>query len=142
MEEVVLNCWVTETKDTRCESKISMMRKLRRRGVGTESGGRAAVVVPDGTLTGSGVAASIRRELLQEFNLYAIVQLPPGSFAPPMPRPLGLTSYSSTLREKLRAFGTTKSRHEAAGKQTHPREGALGFHGKAKPGVTTHQDGS
>jgi hypothetical protein len=31
---------------------------------------------------------------------------------------------------------------EAAGELTHPREGALGFHGKAKPGVTTHQDGS
>jgi type I restriction enzyme M protein len=47
-----------------------------------ERGGRAAVVVPDGTLFGEGVAALIKEELLKEFNLHTIVRLPQGVFAP------------------------------------------------------------
>jgi type I restriction enzyme M protein len=55
-----------------------MMRKLRR----TPKGGRAAVVVPNGTLFGDGVCARIKEELLKEFNLHTIVRLPNGVFAP------------------------------------------------------------
>ena len=44
--------------------------------------GRAAVVVPNGTLFGDGVCAVIKRELLTEFNLHTIVRLPNGVFAP------------------------------------------------------------
>jgi type I restriction enzyme M protein len=55
-----------------------IMRKLRR----TPKGGRAAVVVPNGTLFGDGVCARIKEELLKEFNLHTIVRLPSGVFAP------------------------------------------------------------
>lgn len=55
-----------------------IMRKLRR----TPAPGRAAVVVPNGTLFADGVAARIKEELLREFNLHTIVRLPNGVFAP------------------------------------------------------------
>ncbi len=55
-----------------------IMRKLRRK----PKSGRAAVVVPNGTLFGDGVCARIKQELLTEFNLHTIVRLPNGSFAP------------------------------------------------------------
>jgi len=55
-----------------------IMRKLRR----TPKHGRAAMVVPNGTLFGDGVAARIKEELLREFNLHTIVRLPTGVFAP------------------------------------------------------------
>src|SRR5438876_2843629 len=58
------------------------MRKLRRPGHGGARGGRAAVVVPNGTLFGDGVCARIKEELLKEFNLHTIVRLPNGVFAP------------------------------------------------------------
>jgi len=44
--------------------------------------GRAAVVVPNGTLFGDGVCARIKEELLKEFNLHTVVRLPNGVFAP------------------------------------------------------------
>jgi len=59
-----------------------IMRKLRRPGHGSEQGGRAAVVVPNGTLFGDGVCARIKEQLLTEFNLHTIVRLPNGVFAP------------------------------------------------------------
>jgi len=43
--------------------------------------GRAAVVVPNGTLFGD-VCARIKAQLLEEFNLHTIVRLPNGVFAP------------------------------------------------------------
>jgi type I restriction enzyme M protein len=55
-----------------------IMRKLRRQG----GNGRAAVVVPNGTLFGDGVCARIKEELLKKFNLHTIVRLPNGVFAP------------------------------------------------------------
>jgi len=55
-----------------------IMRKLRR----IPKPGRAAVVVPNGTLFGDGVCARIKEELLKEFNLHTIVRLPNGVFAP------------------------------------------------------------
>jgi len=58
-----------------------IMRKLRRPGRQSQ-GGRAAVVVPNGTLFGDGVCARIKEQLLKEFNLHTIVRLPNGVFAP------------------------------------------------------------
>ncbi len=55
-----------------------IMRKLKRQ----PKGGRAAVVVPNGTLFGDGVSARIKEDLLKEFNLHTIVRLPKGVFAP------------------------------------------------------------
>lgn len=59
-----------------------IMRKLKRPGHGSERGGRAAVVVPNGTLFGDGVCARIKEQLLKEFNLHTIVRLPNGVFSP------------------------------------------------------------
>ncbi len=58
-----------------------IMRKLRRP-VRGQTPGRAAVVVPNGTLFGDGVCAKIKEELLKEYNLHTIVRLPEGTFAP------------------------------------------------------------
>lgn len=54
-----------------------IMRRLKRKGKG-----RAAVVVPHGVLFGDGVAARIKADLLQKFNLHTVVRLPEGVFAP------------------------------------------------------------
>jgi type I restriction enzyme M protein len=64
-----------------------IMRKLRRPGQSGRPGGRAGVVVPNGTLSGDGVAARIKRELFTGFNLHTIVRLPDGVFAPYTPIP-------------------------------------------------------
>ena len=45
-------------------------------------GGRAAVVLPDGTLFGEGVKTKIKKLLLDECNLHTIVRLPNSVFAP------------------------------------------------------------
>ncbi len=59
-----------------------IMRKLKRPGHGSERGGRAAVVVPDGILAGDSVSARIKQELLTELNLHTVVRLPEGVFSP------------------------------------------------------------
>ncbi|NQY86179.1 MAG: N-6 DNA methylase [Colwellia sp.] len=47
-----------------------------------QDGGRAAVVLPDGTLFGEGVKTKIKKLLTKECNLHTIVRLPNGVFAP------------------------------------------------------------
>jgi len=65
-----------------------IMRKLRVAGAPVPGGkpatrgGRAAVVVPNGTLFGDGISAVIKEEMLKEFKLHTIVRLPQGVFAP------------------------------------------------------------
>lgn len=44
--------------------------------------GRAAVVLPDGTLFGEGVKTKIKKLLLEECNLHTLVRLPNSVFAP------------------------------------------------------------
>jgi type I restriction enzyme M protein len=44
--------------------------------------GRAAIVLPDGSLTGGGVKARIREKLLTDCNLHTIIRLPNTVFAP------------------------------------------------------------
>ena len=46
-----------------------MIRYLR-------DGGRAAIVLPDGSLTGDGVKERIREEFLKQCNVHTIVRLP------------------------------------------------------------------
>jgi len=79
-----------------------LMRKVRRPGLpspasargaggeGVSRAGRAAVVVPNGTLFGDGVCARIKAQLLEEFNLHTIVRLPNGVFSPYTPIPTNL----------------------------------------------------
>jgi type I restriction enzyme M protein len=45
-------------------------------------GGRAGIVLPDGTLFGEGVKTRIKEALLSECNLHTIVRMPNGVFSP------------------------------------------------------------
>nr|MBL0709394.1 N-6 DNA methylase [Colwellia sp.] len=47
-----------------------------------KDGGRAAVVLPDGTLFGEGVKTKIKKLLTEECNLHTIIRLPNGVFNP------------------------------------------------------------
>ncbi len=47
-----------------------------------KTGGRAAVVLPDGFLFGEGVKTTLKRSLIEECNLHTIVRLPNNVFAP------------------------------------------------------------
>lgn len=47
-----------------------------------KSGGRAGIVLPDGSLTGEGVKQRIREKLLRTCNLHTIIRLPNSVFQP------------------------------------------------------------
>jgi type I restriction enzyme M protein len=47
-----------------------------------KEGGRAAIVLPDGSLTGDGVKQRIRQKLLEDCNLHTIIRLPNSVFQP------------------------------------------------------------
>jgi type I restriction enzyme M protein len=94
-------------------------------------GGRAAIVLPDGTLFGEGIKTRIKRRLLEECNVHTIVRLPKGVFAPyttiktnilfftkgestkevwfyEHPYPEGYKSYSKTKPMRIEEFGPEK----------------------------------
>lgn len=73
-----------------------IMRKLR----ATPKPGRAAVVVPNGTLFGDGVCGRIKQELLTKFNLHTVIRLPNGVFAPYTPIPTNLLFFDRTGQTK------------------------------------------
>ncbi len=77
-----------------------IMRRLKKPRSGNENGGRAAIIVPNGTLFGDGVCARIKEDLLKEFNLHTIVRLPNGVFAPYTAIPTNLLFFDRS--------GTTK----------------------------------
>jgi len=54
-----------------------IMKKLKPR-----PGARCGMVIPEGTLFRGGAFADVKTELLEDFNLKAVVSLPPGTFAP------------------------------------------------------------
>ncbi len=58
-----------------------IMRKLKRRKPDAR-GGRAAIVVPHGTLFAPGIAARVKKQLVDEFKLHTVVRLGEGIFAP------------------------------------------------------------
>jgi type I restriction enzyme M protein len=67
---------VTNTTKTELLFLALMLRQLKK-------GGRAAVIVPDGVLFGSGKAhKSIREELIANHKLEAVISLPSGVFKP------------------------------------------------------------
>lgn len=45
-------------------------------------GGRAGIVLPDGSLTGEGIKQRVRQRLLEECNLHTIIRLPNSVFQP------------------------------------------------------------
>ena len=47
-----------------------------------KNGGRAGIVLPDGSLTGEGVKQRVRQKLLEECNLHTIIRLPNSVFQP------------------------------------------------------------
>lgn len=47
-----------------------------------KQGGRAGIVLPDGSLTGDGVKQRVRQKLLEDCNLHTIVRLPNSVFKP------------------------------------------------------------
>ncbi len=97
--------------------------------VNGKQGGRAAVVLPDGTLFGEGVKTKIKKMLTEECNLHTIVRLPNGVFNPytgiktnilfftkgtptkdvwfyEHPYPAGVKNYSKTKPMKFEEFQT------------------------------------
>lgn len=58
-----------------------IMRKLKRKSPNAD-GGRAAIVVPKGTLFTEGVSARIMEQLLKDFEVHTIVKLAEGVFEP------------------------------------------------------------
>ena len=47
-----------------------------------KEGGRAGIVLPDGSLTGDGVKQRVRQKLLEDCNVHTIIRLPQSVFAP------------------------------------------------------------
>lgn len=97
-----------------------------------KDGGRAAIVLPDGTLFGEGMKTRIKEKLLEECNLHTIVRLPNGVFSPytgiktnllffnkgeptkeiwyyEHPYPTGYKSYSKTKPIRIEEFETEKA---------------------------------
>ena len=64
-----------QTRETADLFLALIVRRLR-------SGGRAAVVLPDGTLFGEGVKTRLKQHLMEECNLHTIVRLPNSVFRP------------------------------------------------------------
>ena len=97
-----------------------------------ESGGRAAVVLPDGFLFGEGIKSRIKEKLLTECNLHTVVRLPNGVFNPytgiktnllfftkgeptrevwfyEHPYPVGVKNYSKTRPMRIEEFATEEA---------------------------------
>ena len=68
-----------------------IMRRLKKAGKG-----RAGVVVPNGTLSGDGVAARIKADMLEHLNLHTVVRLREGTFAPYTDIPTNLIFFDTT----------------------------------------------
>ncbi|MCO5186336.1 MAG: type I restriction-modification system subunit M [Anaerolineae bacterium] len=64
-----------QTKETADLFLVLIIKLLKK-------GGRAAIVLPDGSLFGEGVKTRIKEKLLRDCNLHTIVRLPNGVFAP------------------------------------------------------------
>lgn len=54
-----------------------IMKKLK-----PQAGRRCGMVMPEGVLFRGGAFATVKKDLLEQFNLHTIVSLPPGAFAP------------------------------------------------------------
>jgi type I restriction enzyme M protein len=69
------------TKESADLFLILMIHLLKKARPGVK-GGRAAIVLPDGSLTGDGVKQRIRQKLLEDCNLHTIIRLPNSVFQP------------------------------------------------------------
>ncbi|MFM6036947.1 MAG: N-6 DNA methylase [Sphaerospermopsis kisseleviana] len=87
-------------------------------------GGRAGIILPDGSLTGDGVKARIRQHLLESCNLHTIVRLPNSVFQPYASVATNLLFFSKgeptkevwywehQLPEGVKAYSKTKPIHK------------------------------
>ena len=64
-----------KTTDSALAFLLYIMSKLRKEG-------RCGIILPDGPLFAGGVAARIRKKIIEEFNLHTIVRLPESVFSP------------------------------------------------------------
>ena len=69
-----------DRQDFYVETKNNQLNFLQHMMVMLKNGGRAAVVLPDNVLFEGGAGETIRKELLQNFNLHTILRLPTGIF--------------------------------------------------------------
>ena len=69
-----------DRQDFYVETKNNQLNFLQHMMVMLKIGGRAAVVLPDNVLFEGGAGETIRKELLQNFNLHTILRLPTGIF--------------------------------------------------------------
>jgi type I restriction enzyme M protein len=98
-----------------------IMRRLKRARPDGTRGGRAAVVVPNGTLFADGIAARIKEQMMKDFNLHTIVRLPDGVFAP-----------YTTIPANLLFFEQGQPTREVWFYEIQPPEGRKGY-SKTKP---------
>ncbi|MCF1431911.1 MAG: type I restriction-modification system subunit M [Shewanella sp.] len=70
-----------QTRET-ADLFLQLIIEVLEPGSDTKRGGRAGVVLPDGTLFGEGVKTKIKKLLTEECNLHTIVRLPNGVFNP------------------------------------------------------------
>jgi type I restriction enzyme M protein len=111
-----------ETADLFLLAIVTMLRR----------GGRAAIVLPDGTLFGEGIKTRLKEKLLADCDLHTIVRLPKGVFSPytgiktnllfftkgkptqevwyyEHPYPPGAKSYSKTKPLRIEEFAPEKA---------------------------------
>ncbi len=114
-----------QTRETADLFLVLVMELLRK-------GGRAAIVLPDGTLFGEGIKTRIKEKLLRDCNLHTIVRLPNGVFSPytsirtnvlfftkgeptqdvwyyEHPYPAGAKSYNKTKPMRIEEFDVEKA---------------------------------
>ena len=77
-----------------------IMRKLHRKATPIGRDARAAVVVPNGMLSDTGVCARVKEELIKEFNPHTIVRLPNGVFSPYTPIPTNILFFDRSSSTK------------------------------------------
>jgi type I restriction enzyme M protein len=76
-----------------------IMRKLKRKVVAGK-GGRAAIVLPNGALFADGIAARIKKQLVDDFNVHTIIRLGDGVFAPYTDIPSNLIFFEEGTKTK------------------------------------------
>jgi len=114
-----------QTRETADLFLVLVMELLRK-------GGKAAIVLPDGTLFGEGIKTRIKEKLLRDCNLHTIVRLPNGVFSPytsirtnvlfftkgeptqdvwyyEHPYPAGAKSYNKTKPMRIEEFDVEKA---------------------------------
>ncbi len=91
-----------------------------------KKGGRAAVVLPDGTLFGEGVKTKIKKLLTEECNLHTIVRLPNGVFAP-------YTSIKTNILFFTKGDGTKNTATKNIWFYEHPYPAGVKSYNKTKP---------